>query len=144
MRVCWLEINGHIKSSLLSKGIEYDIYQIYKLNPGATGLKQPYHQTATIEFKGEKTETNVNLDSETLEAYTGGSGGWSQIKLGSFHNKGSGRVHAKLLGSEGQNWKKGLTVARMEFRQVPGTGVDPGRANGTIFSCCYPLSRSSK
>lgn len=117
VKVCWLEIHGQIDSSLLSKRKEYEVYLIYKLAPNVQGLKQPYFQKATIEFNGKRTEADINLDSETLEPYAGEKG-WSEIKLGSFQNTGSGCVHAMLLGSEGLRWKIGLTVAGMEFREV--------------------------
>ncbi|XP_021742679.1 putative F-box protein PP2-B12 [Chenopodium quinoa] len=52
--VCWLEIKGNIKTSMLSPNIDYAAYLVYKMQSKAYGFYSPAEVTlSTAEGKGE-------------------------------------------------------------------------------------------
>ncbi|KAL9233425.1 hypothetical protein vseg_008429 [Gypsophila vaccaria] len=61
--VCWLEIKGTMKASMLSPNTTYVAYFVFKMNEGAYGFYSPIH--VTIKAPGSKSETRkVYLQDE--------------------------------------------------------------------------------
>ncbi|KNA17543.1 hypothetical protein SOVF_079020 [Spinacia oleracea] len=60
--VCWLEIKGKMKTSLLSPNTEYAAYLVFTMGRGAYGFYSPAE--VTLQTSGGKVETeNVNWES---------------------------------------------------------------------------------
>lgn len=143
--VCWLEIKGKIKTSLLSPNTDYAVYLVFKMTEGTYGFYSPVE--GVVKTAGGKVETrNVYLESRDMyqivprrvgifnqlrgrvqpaERQDGEklpkqrADGWQEVKIGEFStwmDVTDGEVEMSVLEVKAGNWKGGLRVEGIEIR----------------------------
>ncbi|CAO2827450.1 unnamed protein product [Amaranthus hypochondriacus] len=144
--VCWLEIKGKMKTSLLSTNTEYAAYLVFKMKPEAFGFYTPVE--AVVQTAAGKVETQdvylVSRDRYQLIPRIGvfnqflapvtrlrqgeredetklpkdRSDEWQEIKIGEFSTAEDedGEVEFSVLEVKAGNWKGGLLVEGIEIR----------------------------
>lgn len=144
--VCWLEIKGKMKTSLLSPNTEYAAYLVFTMSREAYGFFAPAE--VIVKTAGGKAETgNVYLDDRdryqivprrigifnqfrapSRMPSTKGENdaklpksrkdGWLEIKIGDFstQSEDDGEVELSVLEVKAGNWKGGLRLEGIEIR----------------------------
>ncbi|GAB2277213.1 hypothetical protein Dimus_011920 [Dionaea muscipula] len=144
--VCWLEIRGKIKTSLLSVGTEYAAYLVFKLTEEAYGLNT-MAEASVGTTRGRLVQLDPNESRRSRLRFVGwrngifgmtlpppsndtraGQGddkwpkqradGWLELKLGQFSadEEDDGEVDISLLETRTGKWKGGLIIEGIELR----------------------------
>ncbi|KAK6911243.1 Phloem protein 2-like [Dillenia turbinata] len=121
LSVCWLEIRGHIKTSMLSPNTVYAAYLVYKLAAMPYGLD---HYPAELRADyWMRLETFAAREGETQESYRRERlDGWMEVELGEIYNETGedGELEMRVMEVKGGNWKGGLLVQGIEIRPQKG------------------------
>ncbi|KAJ7978223.1 F-box protein PP2 [Quillaja saponaria] len=139
--VCWLEIRGKIKISMLSSATRYAAYLVFKMID-AIGFDH-HPAEVSVGILGVSSTKSVCLDPDIeerarqhfqiipwryravgsrnlleLERPKERSDGWLEIELGEFFSLGqeNDEVDMSVTEIKGGNWKSGLTVQGIEIR----------------------------
>ncbi|KAJ7973591.1 F-box protein PP2 [Quillaja saponaria] len=131
--VCWLEIRGKIRISVLSSATRYGVYLVLKMID-AYGFNYHAAEVSVRTVGGVSFTKSVCLDPDIenrvissavdsrnlveMERPKERSDGWLEIELGEFSSLGQedDELEMCLKEVEGGNWKSGLTVQGIEIR----------------------------
>ncbi|KAD5803668.1 hypothetical protein E3N88_15028 [Mikania micrantha] len=128
--VCWLEIKGRIKTSMLSSTTRYAAYLVYDIGPLSCGFDFPAktlvrHVDGTKDDDDDVAMTVVylkppNTHSETIRVVPHKrADGWMEIELGKFYNdKIDGEVDIRFTETCQLHWKSGLIVEGIDIRPI--------------------------
>ncbi|CAA2968001.1 F-box PP2-B10-like [Olea europaea subsp. europaea] len=150
IRVCWLEVRGKIKASMLSSGTRYSAYLVFTTSPRFQGFDyEPAESLVGIsKHDGQKRtvcldprgavyrnlpfyhrtpplyrwrQSNMPIDRNT-EYPKSRADGWMEVELGEFlvEGKQDSDVEISLMEVKGGNWKHGLIIQGIEARPKAG------------------------
>ncbi|KAK1413683.1 hypothetical protein QVD17_35459 [Tagetes erecta] len=139
LAVCWLEIKGKFKPSMLSSNTAYAAYLVYNIGPLSCGLDFP---AKTLVRHVDGTEDDDDDDdmamavvylkpqnASTLTERIGGvpqkrADGWMEIELGKFYNdKLEGELDIRITETRELRWKSGLVVEGIDIRPTNEGGL---------------------
>ena len=123
MQVCWLDLGGEIRSTMLSPKTCYAAYFIFQLQENSGGFQSPV-QEASISIGVHVSETRVILKpgrrrttDPTTQIPRARDDGWMEIEMGEFLNDDyEESVRFRFRQVTEMNWKWGLIVQGIEFR----------------------------
>ncbi|RRT85041.1 hypothetical protein B296_00002467, partial [Ensete ventricosum] len=123
LRVCWLDLGGEIRSTMLSPETCYAAYFIFQLEEDSGGFQSPV-QEASISFGAHVSETRAILKpgrrrttDPTIQVPRTRDDGWMEIEMGEFLNDDYEQsVRFRFRQVTEMNWKWGLIVQGVEFR----------------------------
>ncbi|KAJ8506077.1 hypothetical protein OPV22_006963 [Ensete ventricosum] len=123
LRVCWLDLGGEIRSTMLSPETCYAAYFIFQLEEDSGGFQSPV-QEASISIGAHVSETRAILKpgrrrttDPTIQVPRTRDDGWMEIEMGEFLNDDYEQsVRFRFRQVTEMNWKWGLIVQGVEFR----------------------------
>ncbi|GAB4855813.1 hypothetical protein Ancab_024458 [Ancistrocladus abbreviatus] len=136
--VCWLDIRGKMKMSMLSARTNYAVYFVFKLTEEVFGFHDPAEVSVGI-ARGKTETRSVFLDPDEdqrqmffpIDTHIPSmprrgddqypkqrSDGWLETKMGEFfvEEDDNGEVELSVLEIKGGDWKGGLIVEGFEIR----------------------------
>ncbi|KAJ0623940.1 putative phloem protein [Helianthus annuus] len=131
--VCWLEIKGKFKPSMLSSKTTYAAYLVYNIGLLSRGLDFPAktlvrHVDGTEDADDDDVAMTVAylkpLNTNTHTERIGGvprkrTDGWMEIELGKFYNdKTDGEIDIRFTEISELYWKSGLIVEGIDIRPI--------------------------
>lgn len=137
LAVCWLEIKGKFKTSMLSSNTTYAAYLVYNIGLLSCGLDFPAktlvrHVDGTEDVDDDVAMTVVYLkprNPHTLTERIGGvpqkrTDGWMEIELGKFYNdRMEGELDIRFTETCELRWKSGLVVEGIDIRPTNEGGL---------------------
>lgn len=147
LAVCWLEIKGKFKTSLLSSETSYSAYLVYNIGQVPHGLDFPVktvvskHISGTedagdhgndeamtvVYLKPPKTSENLQNSAHTRTQVISGvpqkrADGWMEVELGKFYNDDTtdGEVDMLFMETHELHWKSGLIIEGIDIRPASG------------------------
>ncbi|KAL9689226.1 hypothetical protein QQ045_033660 [Rhodiola kirilowii] len=101
--VCWLDVRGKFKISLLSPGIEYEIFYVVKVKRGGSGWELPITLALSIPKKMDQARKLSLLDQPRGE--------WIELSVGRFTADANDSEEINFdLYEYGGHWKDGLVI----------------------------------
>ncbi|KAI7729285.1 hypothetical protein M8C21_001316, partial [Ambrosia artemisiifolia] len=130
--VCWLDIKGKLKTSMLSSNTTYAAYLVYNIGPLSQGLDFQAkalvrHVDGTEDADDDVAMSVVYLNPPNENTHTERIGGvpqrrkdgWMEIELGEFCNdKVDGEVDVRFTETCELRWKSGLIVEGIDVRPI--------------------------
>ncbi|KAL4561135.1 hypothetical protein LXL04_033297 [Taraxacum kok-saghyz] len=133
LAVCWLEIKGKIRTSMLSSETSYAAYLVYKIGdishgldfPGKTMIRHNGDDVAvtTVHIKPPKDGENLQGSGDADVMGVGPrtrADGFMEIELGRFYNNGETdeEVEMGFMETRELHWKSGLIVEGIDIRPL--------------------------
>ncbi|KMZ68077.1 hypothetical protein ZOSMA_24G01000 [Zostera marina] len=132
-RVCWLDVDGTVKSGELQANTMYVAYLIYTVLPHSSGFDTVYQESMVkipdevicheiLYLKCRQTRELIsNVDEPQLKPKYFPklrNDRWMEIGLGEFLNEYGVEEEIKIVFREIKNlhWKRGLVIEGIEFR----------------------------
>ncbi|XP_022927158.1 lectin-like [Cucurbita moschata] len=113
INVCWLEINGKIKTCELSPGVLYEAFFMVMITDPSYGWDVP------VNIRLKKPDGSKKERLEALEKRPRGQ--WFEIPIGDFvvDHKNGGEIEFDMYEYEGGMWKKGMLLKGVVIRTKP-------------------------
>ncbi|KAL8130648.1 hypothetical protein V2J09_019803 [Rumex salicifolius] len=108
--VCWLEIRGAIKTSMLSPETRYAAYLVFKMTEGSYGFDNLSETSVSV--SGGKTETQnayLTADHELIQAFrvpSRGTRGFHMVRRPAFDPRGSRQEGAQCPKPRTDGWQE--------------------------------------
>ena len=125
--ICWLEIQGKIKTNMLSPNTIYEAYLVVKFAHRAYGLDSlpseislvvgNYESHGIVYLRCRDSNKILSMKEERIPCKR--EDGWVEIELGEFYNDDGGddeEVKMSLREVKGHHLKGGLIIEGIEIR----------------------------
>ncbi|XP_071720026.1 putative F-box protein PP2-B12 [Rutidosis leptorrhynchoides] len=145
LAVCWLEIKGKFKTTMLSSETTYAAFLVYNIGQLSHGLDFAAKTSVrrhvgemevedesedvdmpVVYLKPSKASDNLHNSAHTRTEVIGGvphrrADGWMEVELGKFYNDNmDGEVDMRFMETNELHWKSGLIVEGIDIRPVDG------------------------